>query len=345
MNNASKAACRGMLCAAFLWVGACNRSVSPDYAATVNDKPISYADLDKQFAFQFADAAQRSSDDQLTFQKLEFLRVLIDNEIMLQRAEKGGLLATDADVDAKLNEMKAPYTQEEFQKQLASRKMSVDDLKAQIRRELSIEKLFNKEIRSLINITDQDIKDYYNANKATFNLPQPQVHLAQILVTPVDDPNVRNLKNDKAKNDDQARRKIMMIEQSLKSGQDFAALASNYSEDPNTAANGGDLGFIGESDLEKANPELRKLIMSMAAGVYSQIIKTQEGYRILKVLSKEPAGQRDLQDPRVQQGIREALNTRKDQLAKAAFYETARNDAKVANYFAQKVMATLAAKK
>lgn len=336
---------KAVVSAALLILSACSRSVSPDVAATVNDKPITYADLDKQFAFQFADATQRSSDDQMTFQKLEFLRVLIDNEIMLQRAEKSSLLATDADIEAKLNEMKAPYTQEEFQKQLSARKMTVDDFKAQIRRELSIEKLFNKEIRSLINISDQDIKDYYNANKANFNLPQPQVHLAQILVTPMDDPNVRNLKNDKAKNEEQARRKIMMIEQAIKSGQDFAALASNYSEDPNTAANGGDLGFIGESDLEKANPELRKLIMTMQAGTTSQIIKTQEGYRILKVLSKEPAGQRDLGDPRVQQGIREALVTRKDQLAKAAFYETARNEAKVMNYFAQKVLAALAAKK
>jgi peptidyl-prolyl cis-trans isomerase SurA len=323
----------------------CNTKPSPDIAATVNDKPITYADLDKQFAFQFGDASARVSDDQAMIQKLEFLRVLIDNEIMLQKAEKSGLLATDADVEAKLNEMKAPYTQEEFQKQLTARKMSIDDLKGQLRRELSIEKLFNKEIRSLINITDADIRDYYNANKANFNLPEPQVHLAQILVTPMEDPNVRNLKNDKAKNDQQAQTKIRMLEQRLKGGEDFAALATNYSEDPQTAANGGDLGFIGESSLEKANPELRKMIASLQPGATSQILKTQEGYRILKVLSKEPAGQRDLNDPRVQQGIREALVTRKDQLAKAAFYETARNDAKVANYFAQKVMANLAVKK
>jgi peptidyl-prolyl cis-trans isomerase SurA len=324
---------------------ACNRKPSADVAATVNDKPITYADLDKQFAFQFGPSTDRATDDQLTIQKLEFLRVLIDNEIMLQKAEKLGLLATDADVEAKFNEMKAPYTQEEFQKQLAARKMNVDDLKGQIRRELSIEKLFNKEIRSLISITDQDIRDYYNANKANFNLPEPQVHLAQILVTPFDDPGVRNLKNDKAKNDAQAQQKIRMIEQRLKSGEDFAALAANFSEDPQTAANGGDLGFMGESTLDKANPELRKLIMSLPAGGASSIIKTQEGYRILKVLSKEPAGQRDLNDPRVQQGIREGLVTRKDQLAKAAFYEAARNEAKVMNYFAIKVMEGLAAKK
>ena len=337
-----------LLCAltgALLLGTACNRKPSPDVAATVNDKPITFVDLDKQFAFQFGGNNERVTDDQVTIQKLEFLRVLIDNEIMLQKTEKLGLLATDADVDAKLNEMKAPYTQEEFQKQLAARKMTVDDLKGQIRRELSIEKLFNKEIRSLINITDQDIRDYYNAIKANFNLPEPQVHLAQILVTPVDDPSVRNLKNDKAKNDSQAQTKIRMIEQRIKSGEDFAALATNFSEDPQTAANGGDLGFMGESTLDKANPDLRKLIMSLGANAVSNIIKTQEGYRILKVLSKEPAGQRDLNDPRVQQGIREGLVTRKDQLAKAAFYEAARNDAKVSNYFAQKIMANLAAKK
>lgn len=328
-----------------LFVPGCNRKPGTDVAAVVNDKPITYADLDKQFAFQFGGATDRASDDQLTSQKLEFLRVLIDNEIMLQRAEKLGLLATDADVDAKLNEMKSPYTQEEFQKQLSARKMSTDDLKGQIRRELSIEKLFNKEIRSLINITDQDIKDYYNANKANFNLPEPQVHLAQILVTPMDDPSVRNLKNSKAKSDPEAQQKIRMLEQRLKSGEDFAALATNYSEDPQTAANGGDLGFMGESTLDKANPELRKFIMSMPVGATSAIFKTQEGYRILKVLSKEPAGQRDLNDPRVQQGIREGLITRKDQLAKAAFYEAARNDAKVTNYFAQRIMENLAAKK
>ncbi len=340
MKNALLCALLGVLV-----VASCNRKPSPDVAATVNDKPITYADLDKQFAFQFAGANERISDDQLTMQKLEFLRVLIDNEIMLQKAEKLGLLATDADVDAKVNEMKSPYTQEEFQKQLGARKMSVDDLKGQIRRELSIEKLFNKEIRSLINITDQDIKDYYNANKANFNLPEPQVHLAQILVTPADDPTVRNLKNDKAKSDAQAKEKILMIQQRLRGGEDFGALATNFSEDPQTAANGGDLGFLGESTLDKANPELRKLIMSLQAGAVSNIVKTQEGYRIFRMLSKEPAGQRDLNDPRVQQGIREGLVTRKDQLAKAAFYEAARNDAKVGNYFSQKIMANLAAKK
>ena len=140
-------------------------------------------------------------------QKLEVLRTLIDSEIMLQRAEKMGLMAADADVEAKYNELKAPYTQEEFQKQLNSRKMTAEDLKAQLRRDLSVSKLFNKEITSQISITDKDITDFYNSNKASFNLAEPQIHMAQILVTPTADPNVRNLKNDKAQDDDAGARR------------------------------------------------------------------------------------------------------------------------------------------
>ena len=62
-------------------------------------------------------------------------------------------------------------------------------------------------------------------------------------------------------------------------------------------------------------------------------LRTAEGYRILKLVTREPAGQRELSDPKVQQTIRETLINRKDQLLKAAYYEMARNEAKVVNYF------------
>src|SRR4051812_47618042 len=96
----------------------CNRPAPANVAATVNGRAISYGELDKQFQSQFGAQGEPSSGDQAMIQKLEVLRTLIDNEIMLQRAEKLGLMAVDADVEAKFNELKAPYTQEEFQKQL-----------------------------------------------------------------------------------------------------------------------------------------------------------------------------------------------------------------------------------
>jgi peptidyl-prolyl cis-trans isomerase SurA len=97
------------------------------------------------------------------------------------------------------------------------------------------------------------------------------------------------------------------------------------------------MGFVPESALERANPELRKMVVALPPGGVSPPIHTQEGYRILKVISKEPAGQRELNDPRVQQSIRETLMNRKDSLLKAAYYEVQRNNAKIENYLAVSV--------
>jgi peptidyl-prolyl cis-trans isomerase SurA len=329
---------RSLLLVAVAFTAACNRTAPANVAAMVNGRAITYADLEKRFQSEFSTPAEHQSDDQVSIQRLEILRALVDEEILVQRAERMGLMAVDADVEAKFTELKAPYTQEEFQKQLNARKITVEDLKTKLRRDLSVQKLFNKEITSQISITDKDIADFYNANKASFNLSEPQIHMAQILVTATADPNVNNLKHDKATDDDGALKKIENILARIRQGDDFAMLAQNYSEDPNSTQNGGDLGFIPESSLERANAELKKTVMALGPGQTTGILKTNEGFRIFKVISREPAGQRELSDPKVQQTIRETLINRKDQLLKAAYYEVARNDAKVVNYFANRVI-------
>src|SRR5205085_3691206 len=97
--------------------------------------------------------------------------------------------------------------------------------------------------------------------------------------------------------------------------------------------------------LRNTDPVTREAVMKLKAGQYSSIIRALEprtnqfvGYRIVKLIAKEPAGQRDLADPRVQQAIREQLRDRREQLLKAAYYEVVRNQAKVENYYAQDVM-------
>src|SRR5207247_11064055 len=120
---------------------------------------------------------------------------------------------------------------------------------------------------------------------STCTLAEPQRRLVSIMSSSLTDPNARNLKNYKAQTDDEARKKILMIEQRLKQGEDFAMLAQSYSEDPNTAANGGDLGFVQQSALDKVQPELRKMVMGLQPGQISGVIHTQSGYSILKVFS------------------------------------------------------------
>ena len=305
----------------------------------MNGRPIYYSEVDKAYKTQFPGRVEGENEDQVQLRRMEILRSLIDNELMLQRAEKAGLVATDADVDARLNELKAPYTKEEFDKQLKDWGLSLEELKAQIRRDESVKKLFNKDITSKIDITDAEVASFYNANRGSFNLPEPRVHMAQIVVTAQADPNVHNLKNDKAKNEEEAGRKMQAIEARLKQGEDFAMMAQNYSEDPTTTPNGGDLGFMGESALDKVSPELKKLVLSLQPGQMSPVIRTPSGFQILKMISREPAGQRDLSDPRVQQSIRETLLSRKDQLLKTAYYESARNEAKIVNNMARTVFA------
>ena len=316
----------------------CRHAPPANVAAEVNGRPITYDELDRTYRTQYPQPVEGSNEDLAMSQKLELLSSMITSEIMLQRAEKLGLTAVDADVDTELNKMKAPYTKEEFDRQLSDRHMSIDDLRAQIRRDLTVNKLVNKEITSHITITDADVTNFYNANKASFHFAEPQVRVAQILVTPFPDPNVRNLKSSKARNLTEAKTKIEDLEVRLKRGEDFGNLAQNYSEDPNTAPNGGDMGYMPESALDKAPPELRKMVLTMQPNSISPVITTQDGFRILKVISKEPAGQRDLNDPRVQQNIRETLLNRKDQLLRAAYYETARNSAKIENYLARSVI-------
>jgi peptidyl-prolyl cis-trans isomerase SurA len=318
-------------------LSSCSHSVPDGVAATVNGRPIYYTEIDSNYKSQFPEHGEGENEDQIQLRRIEILGSLIDNEIMFQRAEKASLVATDANVTARLTEMKAPYTTEAFDKQLKDWGITLEQLKEHIRKDESVKLLFNKEISSKITISDKDVSDFYNANRKSFNLPEQQVHMAQILVTSHVDPNVHNLKNDKAKNEAEARQKITALETRLKQGEDFANLAENYSEDPQSTPNGGDLGFITESSLDKSSPELKKLVLQMRPGTVSPIIPSPDGYRILKVISREPAGQRELNDPRVQQTIRETLQSRRDQLLKSAYYGVARNEAKVMDYMATKI--------
>ncbi len=312
--------------------------------ATVDGRKIFRQDLDKYYQNQVASAQQAPTGEQATALRLNILHQMIDDEILMRRAEKLGLLATDDEVDKKFNEYKAPFSQEEFDKRLADKKITVADFKRDIRRSVTVGKVLNKEVSSKINVTDQDVTDYYNAHKAEFNLIEPQFHLAQIMVTPTPNPQAHN-QNDKAQNEADARKKIQMIANRLDSGDDFATLAMKYSEDPETSGNGGDLGTVPESGLKGTDPATRDAVMKLKPGQYSSIISVVNpathqafGFRIVKLVSKEPAGQRELSDPRVQQAIRSQLSDRREQLLKEAYYEVLRDNAKVENYYAKQVL-------
>jgi peptidyl-prolyl cis-trans isomerase SurA len=320
----------------------CNKTEhhAADVWAVVNGTEIKRDEVDKYYKSQVNPEAQEPSQEETLTLKLNVVEQLINNEILLERAKKLNLEASDGEVEDKFTELKSPFTEEDFQRQLKARGMSVDDLKRDLRRQLSIQKLLNREVVAKISISDQDVNDFYNANHNQFNVAEPQYRISQIVITPRKDPQVRNRKNDDATNEAEAQRKAKMLVDKLNSGADFSALAMDYSEDPNTAATGGDLGYIPESSLNAAqtDPILKKAVLSLKPGQVSQPIVLKDSIRILKLVAREAAGQRGINDPQVQQTVRDTLRNRKEQLLKSAYLAVARDDAHVTNYLAQQVV-------
>jgi peptidyl-prolyl cis-trans isomerase SurA len=329
--------------AVLLFGGAgCNKPAphAPDVWAVVNGKEIKRDEVEKYYRTRINPEGQEPSQEEALSLKLNVLDELINNEILIERAKKLNLEASDGEVEDKFTELKSPYTEDEFQRQLKDRGVSVNDLKSDLRRQLSIQKLMNREVVAKISITDQDVNDFYNTNKAQFNVAEPQYRIAQILVTPKKEPQLRNRKNDDATNEAEAQRKVKMLMDRLNSGADFAQLAMDYSEDMNTAGTGGDLGYVPESGLNppQVDPLLKKTVMGLKPGQVSQPIQLKDGYRILKLITRESPGLRGLADPQVQQTIRDTLRNRKEQLLRAAYLAIARDEVRVTNYLAEQVI-------
>jgi peptidyl-prolyl cis-trans isomerase SurA len=320
--------------------GGCNKQTThaPDVWAVVNGKEIKRDEVEKYYRTQVNPEGQEPSPEESLSLKLNVLDQLINNEILIEKAKKLNLEASDGEVEDKFTEIKSPYTEEEFRRQLKERGVTTDDLKRDLRRQLTITKLINREVVAKISITDQDVTDFYNANKSQFNVAEPQYRIAQIVVTPRKEPQIRNRKNDDATNEAEAQRKVKMLMDRLNSGADFAQLAMDYSEDMNSSATGGDLGYVPESALNQSDPILKKMVLGMKPGQVSQPVQLKEGYRIIKLITRESPGLRGISDPQVQQTIRDTLRNRKEQLLRAAYLAIVRDEARSTNYLAQQVI-------
>ena len=327
----------------------CHQVQQNGVVATVNGHPILRTDLDKLYTAQLASNPQLQGQtpppEQADALRLNILHQLIVEEIVEQRAAKLNLTATDAEVDAKLTELKAPYTEDQFRQKLQASGQTMDSLRRTLRRSLTFDKLLNKEINSRITVTDADVTNYYNAHKSEYNLIEPQYHLAGIQVSAQAAQPVNNLQDNKAAGEADAHKKIQAIKNRIDAGEDFGSLAIQFSENPNTAPNGGDMGFVYETQLKQAtDPATYAAISKLKPGQTTDIMPVQDantkktaGYVIYKLLAKEPAGQRDLSDPRVQQSIRQQLHDSRSQLLKNAYFEILTDEAKVRNFFAEQV--------
>jgi peptidyl-prolyl cis-trans isomerase SurA len=314
--------------------------ISGDTAAIVNQSEIKISQVDKVFHNRIKQTSQNPVLEEASTLKLNILSQLIMDQILMERAAKDNLTATETEVNAKFTDFKKDYTEEKFQQFLKDQGVSVDDIKKELVKNATIEKLYNKEITSKISVTESEISDYFNKNRSSFNLPE-RWHVLHILVTPWADPQINNSKNDDAKTNEEARQKVQNILRRILGGEDFATVARAYSEDSSTAPIGGDLRLLSAEQLDALDPKSAfvKAVQSLKPGeTLPSVVVTKYGYHIIKLLEKEAGGQHELSDPKVQSDVRQLVFGRKESLLKAAFLEVVRNEATVRNVLAEKIL-------
>lgn len=310
--------------------------VSADTWAVVNGKAILQADVDKAFQRTQDSSVVLPPEDMMTT-KLNLLNDMILQEILLSKAGALKLDVAPAELDAAFENGRRNIPDEAFQQELTKRNVTVADMREALRRELLTQKVVDQEINSKISVTDQEVADFFNANRPQFNVPEEVYHLAQIVVTPVRDPQITNATGDDATTPEEALRKAQMLMERLKAGATFSDLAAGYSEDPESAPRGGDLGLVPVSRLRQAPPNLRNAVLGKEVGAVN-VASSNGAHTLVLVVAHELPGQRELTTPGVKEQITQALRARKEQLLRTAYLTAARSDATVVNYIARKIV-------
>lgn len=313
-------------------------NVTADTFAVVDNREITRADVDR--AYQRAhDPAQTPSEEEVLTAKLGLLNELIGQEILLGRAKSLNLEVGQTELDTAYNDARKNINEEDFNKELAQRGLNAADMRENMRRDLLTKKVIAQEIGGRVNVTEQEINDFFNANRAQFNIPEESYHLAQIVITPVRDQQISNASGDDATTPQAANAKVQMLLDRLKAGASFAELANGFSEDPESAPRGGDLGLVPVSRLRQAPPPLRDAVLNKAPGSVN-IASVGGAHTLVLVVAHEQAGQRDLSTPAVRERITTGLRGRREQLLTSAYLSALRNDAKIVNYFAKRLLET-----
>jgi parvulin-like peptidyl-prolyl isomerase len=304
----------------------------------VDGREITRDDVEKAYR-RTRDVSQTVADEEALAAKLSLLEDLILQDILSAKARALKVEVADTELDKAFAAAKANISDEAFQQELTNRGVTAPDMRDGLRRELLTQKVIEHEIGSKIAVTSQEVSDFFLANRNQFNLAEEAYRIAQIVVTPVREPQVANRTGDDATTPQAAAAKVQMLMERLKAGASFGELAMGYSEDPESAARGGDLGLVPMSRLKQAPQQLRDAVLKKTPGTVS-VASAGGAHTLVLVVAHEAAGQRDLSTPGVSDRITEALKARKQQLLRAAYLTAARSDADVVNYLAKRLVET-----
>jgi len=214
--------------------------------ATVNGQPISQAAFDTKL--------------EGTPLARTVLQQMVQDALIDQYAKNNNITVSDADINAREDQIKQNFPAGSWDEMLKSRGLSEEDVHAALREQL----ILDKALGSQVKVTPAQITDYFDKNRATFDKPE-QVTARHILV-----PNLAEAQK---------------VEQLLKSGQNFADVAKQYSTDPGSKDKGGDLGTFKRGQMV---PAFDKVAFSEPVNAISAPVKSPFGYHIIQVEARIP---------------------------------------------------------
>jgi len=286
----------------------------PDVLARVNGQPVTRADFERLVKNMEAGRGPIPAE-----RRDEILRGALDQlilyTVMKQEAAARKLTVSDAEVDSQLQQMQKQFPNDaEFQKALAERNLTLDQLKADARVDLLIDKMVDAEVANVPEATDAEARQFYTTNPDKFEQGEA-VRASHILV-------MANEGADEATKK-AARSKIDGLLQRVRGGEDFGKLAREHSDD-GSKEQGGDLGFFGRGQMV---PPFEQAAFALKPGDVSDVVTTQFGYHIIKVAEKKPASTVPYDE--VKEQIVGFLSNQKKQQHVETFVEEARKRAKV----------------
>lgn len=305
-------------------------------AAKVNGKVITMQEVDRAVKQQSQGQDSKLSPLELAGARLQVLQSLVEQEVMFQKAEKEQTVPTDDEVTVELNKRKTASgkSADAIAKEMKDSGITEASVRDSLKKELAIQKLVDKVTGKIEPPKDSEIEAFYNGNKEAF-VKKKGVKLAAIVIDPAN-----NGEGDVTVDEQSAVLKANEIIKQLQTGADFAAVASEKSEDQSKFQRG-DLGYISEEDLKQNFPaqvatalmspdfQIGKIITAQTAGKY-YILKLQERS------DKDEA--MTLEGPGIRQQVTDELVKARKQLLASSYQAIAMNEAKIENFLAKKVV-------
>ncbi len=256
--------------------------------ATVGSRKITLGEVDDKAMEKMPQLAQLPPEMRQQYLpniRKRVLDMMIVEGLLDAEVAASNFKASDADVMAKVNEIcvKNGMTVDQLKERLSSMGKSFEELKSDIAKDLAYQSLFEKELGNAVNVSDAEVKKYYDEHGDQF-ATKDQVRASHILVKV--DPKASE--EDKAA----AKKKAQDLLAKVKAGGDFAKIASESSDCP-SKAKGGDLGFFEHDRMVKPFADAA---FDMNVGDVSDIVETQFGYHIIKVTDKKPASKKSFDE-------------------------------------------------